>query len=157
MVIGKGHVQQATAGNVIANRLSDNPNYSVLVLEAGGFPGLELHDDAAQYLTLGDTSSEAAAQSEDFDGFAKVTGDNGRSWDSLVPYLRKIIVLLRFVVSKFDVGFQNERLRPPSDHHNTAGQFDPAIHGLDDINTVSFAGFPSPIDDRIIETTAEPA
>jgi hypothetical protein len=51
---------------------------------------------------------------------------------------------------------QNERfIRTTSDHHNITGQFNPAVHGFDGINTVSLAGFPSPVDDRIIATTTE--
>ncbi|KAF7357745.1 Aryl-alcohol oxidase [Mycena venus] len=75
---------------------------------------------------------------EDYDRWAKVTKDNTWSWDNLVPYMRK-----------------NELFSPPSDGHNTTGQFDPAVHGFHGINAVSLAGFPSPVDARVIETTTQ--
>jgi hypothetical protein len=44
---------------------------------------------------------------------------------------------------------------PPADHHNTTGQYNPAVHSTSGINSVSLASFPSPIDDRIIRTTKQ--
>ncbi|KAJ7882855.1 aryl-alcohol-oxidase from pleurotus Eryingii [Mycena leptocephala] len=75
---------------------------------------------------------------EDFDRLAGIADDGRWSWDSLVPYMKK-----------------NEQFTQPVDHHNTTGQFNPAVHGFNGINSVTLAGFPRPIDSMVIETTKE--
>ena len=49
---------------------------------------------------------------------------------------------------------QNENWTQPADHHNTTGQFNPAIHSTAGINGVSLSGFAqAPTDARVIQTT----
>jgi len=43
----------------------------------------------------------------------------------------------------------------PADHHNTTGQFDPAVHGFNGINAVSLPGYIFPLDQRVIQATRE--
>lgn len=43
----------------------------------------------------------------------------------------------------------------PADGHDTSKQFIPSVHSTHGINSVSLAGFPHPIDSRIIRTTEE--
>ncbi len=43
----------------------------------------------------------------------------------------------------------------PADHHNTTGEFNPAVHNFDGVNSVSLPGYPRAIDGRVIQATQE--
>ncbi|KAG6888800.1 hypothetical protein C0995_005820 [Termitomyces sp. Mi166 len=127
IVVGGG-----TAGNVIANRLTENPQYRVLVIEAGGSLFKLTNIAAKDYLMY------TRGSSEDYDQFAKMTGDNGWSWKNLQSYFKK-----------------NEKWTTPADNHNTTGQFDPSVHSFTGLTAVGLSGFPTPIDGRIINATTQ--
>ncbi|KAF8888875.1 alcohol oxidase [Infundibulicybe gibba] len=163
------------AGNVVANRLSENPKNKVLVLEAGPSDEGEVEIQVPffcprlspgtpfdwNYTTtaqtglggrsipyprghvLGGSSSTnyllyTRGSSEDYDRYAKVTGDQGWSWNSMQQYFRK-----------------NEKFTPPQDGHNITGQFNPAVHGFNGISSVTLSGSPSPTDGRVMNASAE--
>ncbi|KAJ7881410.1 aryl-alcohol-oxidase from pleurotus Eryingii [Mycena leptocephala] len=160
VVVGGG-----TAGNVVANRLSENEDYSILVVEAGGSnenvldimvpfyctratpntpqdwnyttttqPGLNGRSiPYPRGFVLGGSSSVNSmaytrGSKDDYDRYARVSGDEGWSWDSLIPYIRK-----------------TEQFHPPTGQ-NTSEQFDPAVMS---------AGFPRDTDARVFETTSD--
>lgn len=72
---------------------------------------------------------------ENWDTYADLTGDEGWSWNALLPYFKK-----------------NEIWTEPADKHNTTGEFNPSVHGFHGINAVSLPGFPRGTDDVILET-----
>jgi choline dehydrogenase-like flavoprotein len=75
---------------------------------------------------------------DDWDRYARVTGDDGWSWDQIMKYFKK-----------------SEKWTPPNDNHNTTGQFNPDVHGFDGLLHVSLHGYPSGIDDMAINATQE--
>ncbi|KAJ7242906.1 glucose dehydrogenase short protein [Mycena rebaudengoi] len=168
VIVGGG-----TAGNVLANRLTENPKFSVLVLEAGvsneGVTAVDVpffEDQLSPYGWNYTTTPQAGLNgrtvpysrarilggcsahngmvytrgtADDFDRYAKLTGDAGWSWKQIFPYFLK-----------------NEKWSPPADHHNTAGQFDPTLHSTKGLVSVSLNGFAwSTFEQKVIQTTKE--
>ncbi|KAJ7872277.1 aryl-alcohol oxidase-like protein, partial [Mycena olivaceomarginata] len=179
-----------TAGNVVANRLTENPNFSVLVWKPGYRDNEGVLDSTVPYFVenllaapgiygwnytttpqiglnnrvlpyqrahiLGGCSAHngmvyTRGSAEDFNRYASVTGDPGWSWDYLLPTRN----ISRPLCQKPTL-FENEKWTQPADHHDTRGQFNPAVHSTDRINSVSLDGYPWPIfQNHVIQTTRE--
>ncbi|KIJ31290.1 GMC oxidoreductase [Sphaerobolus stellatus SS14] len=138
VIVGAG-----TAGNVIANRLTEDPGTSVLVLEAG-------------------ISNECQLASEiPFIGVSALTVPNPINWN----FTTVAEVGLNNRTRDYPRGFMlggsssingmNEIFTEPTDHHNTAGQFNPAVHGFNGVNSVSLPGFAFPYTPLIIKATQQ--
>ncbi|KAJ6489556.1 alcohol oxidase [Mycena vitilis] len=170
IIVGGG-----TAGNVVANRLSENPNHTVLVLEAGGS-----HTNVLNIIVPGFAPRATPDTPQDWNyTTTPQTGLKGRSMvyprgfvlggSSSVNYMAYTRGSKedydRWAAVTGDSGWswdklvpymrKNERFGSSADQHNTTGQFNPAVHGFYGINTVSLGGFPNPIDSRVIETTTQ--
>ncbi|KAF9264148.1 aryl-alcohol oxidase [Marasmius fiardii PR-910] len=166
IVIGGG-----TAGNTVANRLTENPNHHVLVLEAGGSNENILVSMVPDFCarTLGSsidwnytaqTGPVMNRQVELPRGF--VLG--GTSSMNCMVYTRGTREDWdRYAHVTKDPGWswdnvqpyirKNERFTPPVDGHDTTGEFDPSVHSFDGINSVTLSGFRHEMDTRVIQAS----
>ncbi|KAL0946164.1 hypothetical protein HGRIS_012427 [Hohenbuehelia grisea] len=171
VIIGGG-----TAGNVIANRLTEDRNTTVLVIEAGPrnddvsvnttapffFPQLSgVSPFNWNYTTIPQQSLDSRSllytSGHVLGGSSSLLGEfytRGSSED-----------YDRFAAFTGDSGWswnslqpyirKNERWTAPRDDHDTTGQFDPQVHGFNGILSVSLAGFPHTTDSRVMQVTQE--
>ncbi|ESK84506.1 aryl-alcohol oxidase [Moniliophthora roreri MCA 2997] len=170
IVVGGG-----TAGNVIANRLTENPSWSVLVLEAGGSNQNTPLDPVPQIPHL---CGQLAGSALDWNYTASLgSGAQGRK--TLLPRgfvlggSSSINCMVyargskgdwdRYAQVTGDSGWswdgiqpyirKNERFTPPFDNHDTTGEFDPRVHGFDGINSVTLSGFRHDLDRWVINAS----
>ncbi|KAJ6535918.1 hypothetical protein DFH09DRAFT_97703 [Mycena vulgaris] len=171
VIVGGG-----TAGNVVANRLTENPNFSVLVLEAGISNEGVLDSEVPIFVY--NLLQQPNIYEWNYTTIPQ-PGLNGRS----LPYQRSRILggcsahngmvytrgsaddFNRYAALTGDPGwswnallpyfFKNERWTQPTDHHNTRGQFDPSVHSTQGINSVSLSGVWPIFSHHVIETTKQ--
>ncbi|KIJ22613.1 GMC oxidoreductase, partial [Sphaerobolus stellatus SS14] len=163
VIVGAG-----TAGNVMANRLTEDPKVKVLVVEAGISNANNL-DITVPFLGV-----SAAGTSVDWNyTTTPQLGLNNRS----IPFARGFVLggsssinLLAWTRGSNDVWdnyarltgdpgwswnavqqfyLQTSRLVAPADGHNTTGQVNPKVHGNGPVET-SVEGFPTELDNRVI-------
>ncbi|KAJ7176483.1 alcohol oxidase [Mycena filopes] len=170
VVVGGG-----TAGSVVANRLTENTKYSVLVLE-GGVTNQGVVDSEAPFLV--NAMLAQPIWSWNYSTTPQV-GLNGRA----IPYQRGRILggcsahngmfYTRGSSDDFDryaeltgerdwswdrvlpYFLKNERWTEPADHHDTHDEFNPAVHSTSGVTSVSLAGHRWPVAERVIQTTKE--
>ncbi|KAJ7653272.1 aryl-alcohol oxidase [Mycena polygramma] len=171
VIVGGG-----TAGNAVANRLTENPAFSVLVLEAGGsnigvldsiVPALDggLFEPSLGYTwNITTTPQTAAANRVQFYPRGRLLG--GTSSINGMWYTRgSRDDFDRYANVTGDPGWswsamqkyfrKNEKWTEPADKHDTSHQYDPSVHSTTGINSVSLPGYQWPMDPRVIQTTEE--
>ncbi|KAK0460516.1 uncharacterized protein EV420DRAFT_1641064 [Desarmillaria tabescens] len=170
IIVGGG-----TAGNVIANRLTEDPQVSVLVLEAGASTADVLLSQVPFFFprivpgTVWDwnfTTTEQPGLNGRSVPLPRGFGLGGSSAVNAMFYTRGSSQDYdRYAQISGDPGWgwealqpyfrKNERFVAPADHHNTTGQFNPASHGFRGVTDVSLPGYPRGTDSLIIQTTTE--
>ncbi|KAL0954147.1 hypothetical protein HGRIS_005284 [Hohenbuehelia grisea] len=169
IVVGAG-----TAGNVVANRLTENPNISVLLIEAGGtnegvvnsqIPFFAFSLIGTQYDWNYTTTPQSSVNNTVFPyprglisgGTSSINGmtftrGSTENYDILANITRDVGWSWDHMQTYFR---KNERWTEPADNHSTVGQFEPSAHGFHGITAVSLPGFPRPIDPLILQATKE--
>ncbi|KAI0764113.1 aryl-alcohol oxidase-like protein [Irpex lacteus] len=171
IIVGGG-----TAGSVIANRLSEDPDIRVLVIEAGGtntgptataidIPFLVSGTSTGTMFDWNYTTTPQAGLDNRTLDYPRGHVLGGSSSTNFMAYTRGSFQEYdRLAAVSGDEGwswskivpyfFKGERHVPSADNHNTTGQFDPRWHGTGPLLT-SLPGNPTPIDDRILTTIQE--
>ncbi|SJK97998.1 uncharacterized protein ARMOST_01254 [Armillaria ostoyae] len=164
-----------TAGNVLANRLTEDPDISVLVLEAGNSTADVLLSQVPFFCTLATPNTPldwnyTTIPQPGLNGRAipipRGFGLGGSSAVNYMTYTRGSSEDYdRYASVSGDSGWRwdeiqpyfrkNERFVTPADHHNTTGEFDPNVHSFRGINSVTLPGYPRAIDSHILQTTKE--
>ncbi|PPQ81857.1 hypothetical protein CVT25_013457 [Psilocybe cyanescens] len=163
VIVGGG-----TAGLVVANRLTELPQFNVLVLEAGPtdagvleieIPFLCTHTTPQtpwdwNYTTIPQPALDGASLT-----YPRGHVLGGTSSVNCLVYTRgSQSDFDRYAQVTGDSGWswnnmlpyfkKSEKFTRPSDNHNTTGQFDPTVHGFTGFNSVSLPGAPTAIDNR---------
>ncbi|KAJ7362668.1 hypothetical protein DFH08DRAFT_910802 [Mycena albidolilacea] len=146
VIVGAG-----AAGNVVANRLTEDRNFSVLVLEAG--VSNEGVIDSIVPFFVNNLLSGLNIYEWNYTTTLQV-GLNNRS----IPYPGAHI--LGGCTSHSELSpisyVSCYKWTPPADNHDTCGEFNPAVHSTHGINSVSLSGSQWPIfENQVIQTTRE--
>ncbi|KAK1229723.1 hypothetical protein PQX77_007187 [Marasmius sp. AFHP31] len=168
VIVGGG-----TAGSVLANRLTENEDFSVLVLEAGTSnitsPFIEVPfycNPIHPQFDWNYTTIPQAGLNNRTVTFARGFVLGGSSSVNGLFYSRGTDDdFNRYAAVTGDDGWSWDRLQPyiaknekftlPADGHDITGQYDPAVHSLTGMNAVSLPGWPRPIDDQVIQASHE--
>ncbi|PPQ90236.1 hypothetical protein CVT25_012995 [Psilocybe cyanescens] len=169
VIIGGG-----TAGNTIANRLTEDPTINVLVLEAGGtnegvinsiIPNFcpRLIGTSADWnftttgqVGLSNRSIEyprghilGGSSSTNFLVYTRGTSEDYDRYASVTndPTWSWVNVQKFFA--------RNERFTHSADHHNLSGQYDPNVHSTSGMTAVSLASLSSSFGPRVIQATSQ--
>ncbi|KAJ3535537.1 hypothetical protein NMY22_g6440 [Coprinellus aureogranulatus] len=169
VIVGGGN-----AGSVLASRLSENPDFNVLLIEAG-----PSHEGVQNMYIPGYTSRMAASPYDWNFTCVPQVGLNGRtktvSRGHILGGSTAIngMVYTRGAARDYDrwaeitgdAGWswssllpyflKLEKWSPPADNHDTTGQYDPAYHSTQGPVGISLYGFPEAADPKILQASDE--
>ncbi|KAF9447690.1 GMC oxidoreductase [Macrolepiota fuliginosa MF-IS2] len=170
IIVGGG-----TAGSVLANRLTENPKFNVLVIEAGPtnegatdsiVPGLEFGTARSRFDWNFTTTPQKGLGGRSFN-YQRGHMLGGSSSVNAMFYTRGTISDFdRFASVTQDDGWswnsiqpyisRSEKFQAPADNHDTQGEFDPAVHNFTGKVAVTLPGLlHPPVDSATLQASKE--